>query len=106
MVHIKTNRPAEFVFTPGQFARISSDKTTITDTSLEPIWRAQSIISGPKDNFLEFFIIIGENGEFSKDLQNLKIGDNLFLDNQNYGYLTLDRFPNAGDLGCLQVALA
>ena len=98
MVRLRTDRPAEFVFTPGQFARISSEKTTKTHISLEPIWRAQSIISGPQDNFLEFFIILGKNGDFSKDLQKLHIGDNLFLDNQNYGYLTLDRFPNAGDL--------
>jgi len=98
MVHIRTNRPAEFVFIPGQFARISSEKRTSVNSNSEPIWRAQSITSGPHDKFLEFFIILGEDGQFSKELQKLKIGDNLFLDNQNYGYLTLDRFPSAGDL--------
>jgi ferredoxin--NADP+ reductase len=97
LIYLRTNRPEGFVFTSGQFARISTKKIQSTKNE-NLVWRAQSITSCSTDKFLEFLIIIAKNGEFSKDLVKLDEGDTLFLDNQNYGYLTLERFLNVGDL--------
>ncbi len=98
LVCIRTFRPKGYFFKPGQFARISATRVTSVSLNAKLIWRAQSITSCPMDEFLEFLIILGDEGDFSNECNCLSLKDSLFLDNQNYGYLTLDRFPRSGDL--------
>ncbi|MBO3661230.1 ferredoxin--NADP reductase [Acinetobacter variabilis] len=79
-------RPAHFKFTAGQFARIG---LKVGD---ELVVRAYSVVSSPFDETLEFFSIVVPEGEFTSNLQHLKVGDELYLEKISYGYLTLARY--------------
>lgn len=79
-------RPAHFKFTAGQFARIG---LKVGD---ELVVRAYSVVSSPFDETLEFFSIVVPEGKFTSNLQNLKVGDELYLEKIPYGYLTLARY--------------
>lgn len=92
----RTTRPAAFRFTAGQFARLGVEKP---DGSVA--WRAYSMVSGPYDEFLEFYSIVVPGGEFTSELVRLKVSDTLFVDKQNHGFLTLSRFQGGADLWLL-----
>ena len=92
----RTTRPKGFRFTAGQFARLGIEKS---DGSVA--WRAYSMVSGPYDEFLEFYSIVVPNGEFTSELSRLKVGDTLLIDKQNHGFLTLGRFTGGSDLWLL-----
>ena len=55
---IEIDRPTDFNFKPGQFARIGIDQI---DDDADKIWRAQTIISGAQENntlvFFSSFIL-------------------------------------------------
>lgn len=95
----RTERPAGFRFTPGQFARlgIKADASEAEPT----IWRAYSMVSGPYDEYLEYYSIVVPDGAFTSRLQHLKAGDTIFMEEQNHGFLTLERFALEGDLWML-----
>ncbi len=97
LVYLRTSRPECFIFNAGQFARIAA-KTLNGIKNENLVWRAQSLTSSPNDKFLEFLILLGKSGEFSKNVNELRSRDILFLDNKNYGFLTLDRFRDVQDL--------
>ncbi|KAA8734451.1 ferredoxin--NADP reductase [Acinetobacter qingfengensis] len=90
-------RPAHFRFTAGQFARIG------LQSDGELIVRAYSVVSSPFDETLEFFSIVVPDGAFTSKLQNLKAGDQLYLEKIPYGFLTLARYqqPTPHDLWLL-----
>ncbi len=92
----RTTRPQSFRFTAGQFARLGVEKS---DGSVA--WRAYSMVSGPYDEFLEFYSIVVPNGEFTSELSRLRVGDTLLIDKQNHGFLTLSRFTGGQDLWLL-----
>lgn len=92
----RTTRPGGFRFTAGQFARLGVQKS---DGSIA--WRAYSMVSGPYDEFLEFYSIVVAGGEFTTELYRLKVGDTLLIDKQNHGFLTLSRFESGRDLWLL-----
>ena len=92
----RTTRPPSFRFTAGQFARLGVEKP---DGSVA--WRAYSMVSGPYDEFLEFYSIVVPGGEFTSELVRLQVGDTLFIDKQNHGFLTLSRFQGGTDLWLL-----
>ena len=79
-------RPAHFKFTAGQFARIG---LKVAD---ELVVRAYSVVSSPLDETLEFFSIVVPDGAFTSNLQHLQVGDELYLDKDPYGFLTLARY--------------
>jgi len=79
-------RPSHFKFTAGQFARIG---LKVGD---ELVVRAYSVVSSPFDETLEFFSIVVPDGAFTSNLQHLKVGDELYLEKNPYGYLTLARY--------------
>src|SRR5690606_33708797 len=60
-----------------------------------------SMVSAPHDEFLDFFSIVVPDGEFTSELSRLKVGDELLIDKQAFGFLTLDRFPDGRDLWLL-----
>ena len=95
----RTTRPPSFRFTPGQFARLglASDP----DGAEPDIWRAYSLVSGPYDEYIEYYSIVVPDGAFTSRLCRLEVGDRVWMDQQNHGFLTLDRFPLEGDLWML-----
>ncbi|MFF7706122.1 FAD-binding oxidoreductase [Pseudomonas sp. NPDC007930] len=93
---LRTTRDQGFRFRAGQFARLGVAKA---DGSV--VWRAYSMVSSPHDEFLDFFSIVVPGGEFTSELARLKAGDELLIDRQAFGYLTLDRFADGRDLWML-----
>ncbi len=59
------------------------------------------MVSAPHDEFLDFFSIVVPDGEFTSELSRLEVGDELLVDKQAFGFLTLDRFPDGRDLWLL-----
>jgi len=99
-----TRDPA-FRFVAGQFARIGvkrADPDNPKNPSGEKIvWRAYSVASASDAPFLEFFSVVIPSGEFSSELARLRVGETIYLERLNYGFLTLDRFEPARDLWML-----
>lgn len=93
---LRTSRDPGFRFTAGQFARLGVRKP-----SGSIVWRAYSMVSAPHDEFLDFFSIVVPDGEFTSELSRLKVGEELLVDKQAFGFLTLDRFPDGRDLWLL-----
>lgn len=93
---LRTSRDPGFRFTAGQFARLGVRKASGCI-----VWRAYSMVSAPHDDFLDFFSIVVPDGEFTSELSRLSVGDELLVDKQSFGFLTLDRFPDGRDLWLL-----
>ena len=96
LVTLRTRRDAGFRFRAGQFARLGVYKP-----SGSIVWRAYSMVSAPHDEFLDFFSIVVPDGEFTSELSRLREGDQLLVDRQAFGFLTLDRFVDGRDLWLL-----
>ncbi|WP_263260230.1 ferredoxin--NADP reductase [Pseudomonas sp. RIT-PI-S] len=93
---LRTTRDPGFRFQAGQFARLG-----VTKADGSVAWRAYSMVSSPYDEFLEFFSVVVPGGEFTSELSRLQVGDELLIERQAFGYLTLDRFADGRDLWLL-----
>ncbi|PWB35442.1 ferredoxin--NADP(+) reductase [Pseudomonas sp. SDI] len=93
---LRTTRDAGFRFRAGQFARLG-----VTKADGSVVWRAYSMVSSPFDEHLDFYSIVVPGGEFTSELSRLRAGDELLIDRQAFGYLTLDRFVDGRDLWLL-----
>ncbi|KAF1052188.1 MAG: Flavodoxin/ferredoxin--NADP reductase [Stenotrophomonas maltophilia] len=93
---LRTTRDSGYRFRAGQFARLGVYKP-----SGSIVWRAYSMVSAPHDEHLEFFSIVVPGGEFTSELSRLRVGDQLLVDRQSFGFLTLDRFVDGRDLWML-----
>lgn len=92
----RCTRDAGFRFTAGQFARLGVRKA-----SGAIVWRGYSMVSSPFDEFLEFFSIVVPCGEFTSELSQLAVGDEILIEKQAHGFLTLDRFVDGNNLWLL-----
>lgn len=90
---LRCTRDAGFRFRAGQFVRLGVRKPSGCI-----VWRAYSVVSAPHDDYLEFFSIVVPGGEFTGELSRLAAGDELLVEKQATGYLTLDRFADGRDL--------
>lgn len=90
---LRCTRDAGFRFRAGQFVRLGVRKASGCI-----VWRAYSVVSAPHDDYLEFFSIVVPGGEFTSELSRLRAGDELLVEKQATGFLTLDRFPDGRDL--------
>lgn len=90
---LRCTRDAGFRFRAGQFVRLGVRKA-----GGGIVWRAYSVVSAPHDDYLEFFSIVVPGGEFTSELSRLRAGDELLVEKQSTGFLTLDRFPDGRDL--------
>lgn len=93
---LRTTRDQGFRFQAGQFARLG-----VTKADGSVAWRAYSMVSSPYDEHLEFFSVVVPGGEFTSELSRLTVGDELLVEKQAFGYLTLDRFADGQDLWLL-----
>lgn len=87
----RVRRHPAYCFAPGQFARIGLRKD-----NGETIWRAYSIVSAPHEPFLEFFLVILPDGEFSGRVGRFNLGDTMLVEQMPQGFLTVDRFKQPG----------
>jgi ferredoxin--NADP+ reductase len=93
---VHTTRNRVFNFEPGQFARIGlKSKPDLPEPDL---WRAYSMVSQPQDTELEFYCVVVPDGQFSPLLLQQKVGDDIWVERQAFGFLTLDRFTSADTL--------
>ena len=92
----RCTRDAGFRFTAGQFARLGVRKA---NGSI--VWRGYSMVSSPFDEFLEFFSIVVPGGEFTSQLSQLTVGDEILIEKQAHGFLILDRFVDGESLWLL-----
>lgn len=94
-------RPTGFRFTAGQFARLGVDNVLKIPSEPDIVWRAYSMVSGPYDEELEFFSIVVPDGAFTSHLSALKVGDPIYIDKTNFGFLTTARFESGKHLWLL-----
>lgn len=88
-----TNRPSEFKFKAGQFARLGLP----VGHGVEPtIWRGFSMVNPEEADYLEFYATLVPTGEFSPKLFALDEGESIAIQKVPFGFLTLDNFPNGG----------
>lgn len=95
LISFRLSRPANFSFTPGQFARLGLEQGS------GYLWRAYSMVSAPWDETLEFFSIVVPQGQFSARLAAMQVGDEILLDARANGFFTADRLGGGRDLWLL-----
>lgn len=92
---IKTTKPADYSFIPGQYARLGLE----VDGAL--VWRAYSIVSTPADDYLEYYGVLVPDGTFTPRLTSLATGDTIWTEKQPYGFMTAERFTDGEHLWML-----
>ncbi|UOF93870.1 MAG: ferredoxin--NADP reductase [Bordetella sp.] len=92
LITLYVTRNKDYTFQPGQFARIGIPNFHGDLNNHEILWRAYSIVNAPYDSYFEFYIIIIPSGKFSQKLVKLRPKDNLYVEKQSYGFLTLNEF--------------
>lgn len=100
----RLTRSPEFRFTAGQFARLgvrTEDPNALDGSGWRMIWRPYSIVSATYDDNLEFCSVLVPEGEFTSVLGRLGIGDTVYVEKNNYGFLTTERFAPGRDLWML-----
>ena len=80
LFRIRTERPATYRFTAGEFTMIGMGDNDIS--------RAYSITSGPYDEFLEFYSIKVPDGPLTSRLQHVNVGDEIEVGDRPTGTLT------------------
>lgn len=89
LFRIRTDRPASFRFSAGEFVMINLEGTPK---------RAYSLTSGPYDEYLEFYSIKVPDGALTKELQHIKVGDDIEMGERTSGTLTLANIELGGNL--------
>ncbi len=95
LISFRTTRPPALKYEAGEYARIAFPD------SQSPAWRAYSFVSSPQSDLLEFFGVIVPQGNFSRQLRQLKQGDQLLIEHESYGFMTANRFADGEDLWML-----
>ncbi|MFC5077705.1 Ferredoxin--NADP reductase [Vibrio thalassae] len=80
-------------YVAGQFTKLG-----LLNSEGEWVRRAYSMVNHPKhlygQNYLEFLIIADDNGQLSPKLNDLEVGDKLFVGKQPSGFMTLEEIPD------------
>ncbi len=58
------------------------------------IWRPFSFVSAPSEEGLEFLAVLVPGGLFTDQLRHRDIGDTIWVEHENYGFMTTDRFED------------
>jgi ferredoxin/flavodoxin---NADP+ reductase len=88
LFRIRTTRPEDYSFKPGEFTMIG-----LPDT----VKRAYSFTSGSHENNLEFYSIKVPDGELTSKLQYILPGDTLHVGKKSKGTLLVDNFLEGGE---------
>lgn len=89
LFRIKTERPAHFRYSAGEFVMINLEGTPK---------RAYSLTSGPYDDYLEFYSIKVPDGPLTSVLQHVSVGDTIEVGDRSTGTLTLANIELNGNL--------
>jgi len=95
LLSFKSTRPLALNYHSGQYARIAFQ------IGSQLIWRPFSFVSTPSDEQLEFLGVLVPGGFFSDRLKQTEIGDPLWVEHENYGFMTPDRFEDGKHLWLL-----
>lgn len=95
LLTFRTTRPADYRFTPGQFARLG------LLIKGEMVWRAYSITSAEAEDQLEYYAITVPDGLFTSALNQLQPGAAVWVEKLSYGFMTPDRFSDGEDFWML-----
>ncbi|OHU90215.1 MULTISPECIES: ferredoxin--NADP reductase [Pseudoalteromonas] len=87
-------------FKAGQFTKLA------LQVGDKRIARAYSFVNPPQDPILEFYLIEVPDGSLSERLAELKVGDEIMIEEQANGFLTLDEIPYADTLWMLSTGTA
>jgi len=98
---VRITRDPAYAFQPGQFARVGLSADLADPDAAPTVWRAYSMVSAPREDWLEFYSIVVPQGEFSPRMAQLRPGDALYVDKTAFGFLTLERFPTGEHLWLL-----
>ena len=88
LFRIRTTKPKEYVYKPGEFTMIG-----LPDT----VKRAYSFTSAPWEQHLEFYSIKAPNGELTEKLKYVLPGDILHVGKKSKGTLLIDNFAPGGE---------
>ncbi len=96
LLSFRVSRMPGFRFTPGHYARLG-----LVGLDRSAVWRPFSIVSAAHDPYLEFFAVLVPGGAFSDALSAIREGDSMRIENNSYGFMTVDRFVPGEDLWLL-----
>ena len=91
LLTFQITRPRDYRFKPGQFSRLGLE----SDGSM--IWRAYSVTSSPAQDYLEYVSVVVPGGAFTTMLTRIVVGAPIWIEKQEYGFMTVDRFQD-GDV--------
>lgn len=94
-------KPEGFTFKSGQFVRVALPVTDAPQNEEDWLGRAYSLASTPDEDVLCFYIAKVADGALSPRLFELQVGDEVFVDENAYGFLQTDRLEPHGTLLCL-----
>ncbi|MEL3923867.1 ferredoxin--NADP reductase [Aeromonas enteropelogenes] len=84
----------------GQFTKLALEQGE------RRIQRAYSFVNPPSSPYHEFYFVEIPSGELTPSLGSLQVGDNLLVQSQATGFLTLDEVPAGRDLWLLSTGTA
>lgn len=88
LLSFTVTRPQALHYIPGQYARIALQMGN------QLIWRPFSFVSAPSEDFLEFLAVLVPGGLFTNQLSHVESGDSIWVEHENYGFMTPDRFED------------
>jgi len=95
LLSFTVTKPSALSYRSGQYARIALQMGN------QLIWRPFSFVSAPSDDFLEFLAVLVPGGLFTAQLRQADCGDTIWVEHENYGFMTPDRFAGGRTLWLL-----
>ena len=92
-------------YVAGQFTRLAL-MLPGADGALERVAHAYSFVNPPDVGYHEFYVVCIPGGRLTPHLQQLQVGDRLWLARQASGYLTLEELPAGRELWMLSTGTA
>ncbi len=96
----RTERPADFRFRSGEFVMIGLPPEVMAKGGAvaKTVWRAYSIASPAWEEHVDFFSIKVDDGPLTSQLQNIKVGDVVWMRKKATGTLVHDALIPGKDL--------
>ena len=88
LLSFTVTKPTAMHYLPGQYARIALQMGS------QLIWRPFSFVSEPSEDLLEFLAVLVPGGIFTEQLKRIDSGDTIWVEHENYGFMTPNRFED------------